>query len=61
MVQANAEAAEALQRRNLAQQELQPAEQELNRICVEEIRLRKQIAGEAYVDPELGLVTRRSP
>lgn len=47
--------AEAVQTRNLVVGKFQQAEAELQKIGMEEIRLRKQLAGEDYVDPELGL------
>jgi chromosome segregation ATPase len=55
VIEANQAAVEALQLRNDAQARLEPAEKELARLGAEETRLRKTIAGEAYVDVETGL------
>lgn len=47
--------AEAVQTRNLVVGKFQQAEAELQKIGMGEVRLKKQLAGQAYVDPELGL------
>jgi len=55
VIEANHAAVEALQARNEARERLSPAEGKLAELGATEIRLRKEIAGEAYHDPELGL------
>lgn len=52
---ANERCAELLQERNQAADALAESQKELERLGNEEIRLRKSIAGEAYIDPEFGL------
>lgn len=57
VAEANEWAASALREREEVRLRLEPAEKELARLGGEEIRLRKTIAGEAFLDPEYGLVT----
>lgn len=52
---ANARCAELLQERNQAADALNQARKELAELHVEDIRLRKALSGESFVDPELGL------
>jgi hypothetical protein len=55
VIEANEAAAIAVRERNEAAEKLRPAEEELARLGTEEIRLRAEISGEAFVDPEFGL------
>lgn len=55
VAQANANAATALNERNKALLAIEPAEALMNKLAADELRLRKAISGEAFVDPELGL------
>jgi hypothetical protein len=52
---ANEEAAVALQARNNAQFAIEPAQAEMQRLASQELRLRREIEGHPYVDPEFGL------
>jgi hypothetical protein len=49
---------EQLQRRNEAGDRLSAAQQELQRIAIEEVKLRGRLTGEPFVDPETGLTNR---
>jgi hypothetical protein len=55
VVEANEAAAIAVRERNEAAERRRPAEEELARLGTEEIRLRAEISGESFVDPEFGL------
>jgi hypothetical protein len=52
---ANEAAAIAVRERNEAAERLRPAEEKLARLGTVEIRIRKELAGEAFLDPEFGL------
>jgi hypothetical protein len=55
VTEANKEAAEAVAERNRLHFQVEPAQRQLAKLADEEIRLRNELAGKSYYDPELGL------
>jgi chromosome segregation ATPase len=58
LTEANKEAAEAFQQRNRLGFLVEPAQRKLEALADEEIRLKNELAGKDYYDPELGLSTK---
>jgi predicted nucleic acid-binding Zn-ribbon protein len=56
--EADAEAAEAMTERNEIRLKTQAAQKELQKIGIEEVRLRKSKSGQPFTDPEYGLEVR---